>query len=129
VIVQIIHVKIPYANQGPNKSQKHFAYVEFGDEESMKAGLASRGEVCCLLEVDLVLALMLLFRNCATLPYKSRLRMRTVNLVEEDVDVEGAALPCVVLQLPGWGDDNRLAGVMATIDTCSKGEKGLGWTL
>jgi len=45
-LLQIVHVKIPYSNQGPNKSQRHFAYVEFGDEEAMKAGLASKGEVC-----------------------------------------------------------------------------------
>ncbi|KIM27296.1 hypothetical protein M408DRAFT_171942 [Serendipita vermifera MAFF 305830] len=41
----IVYVKIPFVNQGPNKSQqRHFAYVEFGDEEAMKAGLASKGE-------------------------------------------------------------------------------------
>lgn len=43
--LQIIHVKIPYNSQGTNKSQRHFAYVEFGDEESMKSGLASKSEV------------------------------------------------------------------------------------
>jgi len=43
---QIVYVKIPYATQGTNRLQKHFAYVEFGDEEAMKAGLASKGDVC-----------------------------------------------------------------------------------
>lgn len=40
----IIHVKIPHINQGGGKTQRHFAYVEFGDEEAMKAGLAMKGE-------------------------------------------------------------------------------------
>ncbi|KAG8783878.1 hypothetical protein FS842_007102, partial [Serendipita sp. 407] len=40
----IIHVKIPQSYQGGAKSQRHFAYVEFGDEEAMKAGLAKKAE-------------------------------------------------------------------------------------
>lgn len=47
-VLQIVYVKIPYVNHGPNKSQRHIAYVEFGDEEAMKAALASKGEVCTL---------------------------------------------------------------------------------
>jgi hypothetical protein len=38
-----VHVKIPF--QGPGKMQRHIAYVEFGDEEAMKAALAKKGEV------------------------------------------------------------------------------------
>jgi len=41
-------------------------------------------------------SLIHLRRNCETPPRMSQLRTRTVNRAEEVVDVEGAALPCVV---------------------------------
>jgi len=40
---QIVYIKIPV--MGAGKTQRHFAYVEFGDEEAMKVGLAKKGEV------------------------------------------------------------------------------------
>lgn len=42
-VEQIVYIKIPV--QGPGKTQRHIAYVEFGDEEAMKAALAKKGEV------------------------------------------------------------------------------------
>ena len=52
---QIVYVKIPHINQGGGKTQRHFAYVEFGDEEAMKAGLAMKGEVRVSLQADKML--------------------------------------------------------------------------
>ncbi|KAG8836232.1 hypothetical protein FRC17_008968 [Serendipita sp. 399] len=40
----IVNVKIPQSYQGGSKTQRHIAYVEFGDEEAMKAGLTKKGE-------------------------------------------------------------------------------------
>lgn len=42
-VEQIIYIKIPVLGIG--KTQRHIAYVEFGDEEAMKAALAKKGEV------------------------------------------------------------------------------------
>lgn len=83
--MKIVNVKIPYSNpnQG-NKAQRHFAYVEFGDEEAMKAGLAHKGEVCSLVLIQRILLTGGASRNCARQVRKCRLRTRVLVAVDEE---------------------------------------------
>lgn len=83
-------MKIPYNNNQGNKSQKHFAYVEFGDEESMKLGLSSKGDVSSFLSFVRDQGSNSVFlRNYAMQVPKCQSRTKTENQgVVEDEDEE-----------------------------------------